>query len=1050
MRFIDRSADGTDILSVVTDRNGSVAPLKFRYAAIAIGLVWASSVSLVRADDAVVSPDPVPTQPAVTEPTLPPPTDVAQPTQPPIVEPTAPPQVDNTPIVVKQEQETPVLSTSEPGMVPTQVESTLPPTATDTNPQNYPTPPSGSQSPTRSPGSTPVTVGAPPVTNIQSGAAPGVTLPPTNTASGSNGDASLNFNYSSTSAQAPPELTCSGNKQTSAAAPFLVAPYAGWTEIISFLDHDSPDYAQDGNITIANGLVARASDGQESDMFPAYWSPDLRQYINYDGHNGYDFTISYQPVLAAGNGKVAFAGWTDSGYGNMVLIDHQNGYTSLYGHLSKLEVHKGEPVTAGEEIGISGSTGRSSGPHLHFSVFHNCEVTDPYGWTGHGTDPLTTFDGDHAQYLWLPGHDPLVLNPPPHWPAYPTGLKLNASVMDAETSATRTLPAADRLLLLQLPRPTRNNLSTTAVALSRSDALITREAENLVPSLEALKREGLVSGYQILPSAAAVWVRGTASAVQLEALPGVASLTGLRPADLQAAQTGLAHSVLTQVSDEAAPSLWPAGFRSALQTWRPVATAVVGHALVGGAALPGGTVGLTLRRHGRVVATAQAFADAQFGGFATTLHNAAGTPVAVAPGDTLDISSGARSARMHISDLTLKAHVGSIEGKTLPHATVPIAVTSADGLPLWHAVVTAGADGSFSVQVPLPLAAGTEAVVTLGDAAGDQQAASAFVPGIHVDASTGTVHGWTVGNAPQLLVRHAGEKPRELALHLAADGTFQSTFVAGTKLPLLLTLGSRWHHRDVTVAPLRVQAATGARLATVVGPAGQAVTVTLQSIGAKVWATAVHIPRHGAATVRLPRGVAAGDRLSASMPLPRGSSESAEQSLIDLRLYMGTGAVRGTVPPGTDVVVSASGAHGSTLGRSVSGSDAVTGALAGTVVNAAQQAIRLDAVKSIQMSIGGAARTLALPNISLDLKRLSGRFTARLPAGTDATVTLEYPKRHTDFHLHAGTRGTVTATAPAVSTLRKVILNVPVGRGVTLVRVLAIHRASVHRRTASR
>ena len=211
-----------------------------------------------------------------------------------------------------------------------------------------------------------------------------------------------------------------------------------------------PDYEVDGKIVLANGLTATTGDGSSSDFFPSYWSPQLRQYVNYDGHNGYDFDISYQPVLAAAAGTVTFAGWNESdpyaGYGQMVLINHHNGYVTLYGHLSELGVHKGERVAAGQRLGISGTTGHSSGPHLHFSVFHNCHVTDPYGWTGHGKDPLAGFNGERSGYLWLPGHDPLLLNPPPGWPAYPFGVRVSLPSLEGSRIPSRSVPPADRRL----------------------------------------------------------------------------------------------------------------------------------------------------------------------------------------------------------------------------------------------------------------------------------------------------------------------------------------------------------------------------------------------------------------------------------------------------------------------------------------------------------------------------------------------------------------------------------------------------------------------------
>ncbi len=75
------------------------------------------------------------------------------------------------------------------------------------------------------------------------------------------------------------------------------------------------------------------------------------------------------PILAADSGTVTVAGWPDnSGYGNRVLIDHGNGYVTLYAHMSRIDVAAGQTVKRGDQVGVMGSTGRSTGPHLHFEI----------------------------------------------------------------------------------------------------------------------------------------------------------------------------------------------------------------------------------------------------------------------------------------------------------------------------------------------------------------------------------------------------------------------------------------------------------------------------------------------------------------------------------------------------------------------------------------------------------------------------------------------------------------------------------------------------------
>lgn len=87
-------------------------------------------------------------------------------------------------------------------------------------------------------------------------------------------------------------------------------------------------------------------------------------------HTGVDIATALgTSVIAADSGRIIVAGWPDnSGYGNRVVIDHGNGYQSLYAHLSRVDVVVGQTVARGAQIGLEGSTGRSTGPHLHFEI----------------------------------------------------------------------------------------------------------------------------------------------------------------------------------------------------------------------------------------------------------------------------------------------------------------------------------------------------------------------------------------------------------------------------------------------------------------------------------------------------------------------------------------------------------------------------------------------------------------------------------------------------------------------------------------------------------
>jgi murein DD-endopeptidase MepM/ murein hydrolase activator NlpD len=88
-------------------------------------------------------------------------------------------------------------------------------------------------------------------------------------------------------------------------------------------------------------------------------------------HQGIDFAEPENgQVLAAAAGTVVIAGWNDGGYGNMVVIDHGNNTFTLYGHANKVLVSQGQHVEPGQPVSLEGSTGDSTGPHLHFEVWN--------------------------------------------------------------------------------------------------------------------------------------------------------------------------------------------------------------------------------------------------------------------------------------------------------------------------------------------------------------------------------------------------------------------------------------------------------------------------------------------------------------------------------------------------------------------------------------------------------------------------------------------------------------------------------------------------------
>jgi murein DD-endopeptidase MepM/ murein hydrolase activator NlpD len=105
--------------------------------------------------------------------------------------------------------------------------------------------------------------------------------------------------------------------------------------------------------------------------------------------SGFDYTAIHRgidvragngdPIFAVDNGVVTYAGWNEWGYGNLVVIDHGNGWESVYAHLSAWGVQCGQSVEQGAVIGQAGATGRASGPHLHFEIRYNGVFTNP--WT---------------------------------------------------------------------------------------------------------------------------------------------------------------------------------------------------------------------------------------------------------------------------------------------------------------------------------------------------------------------------------------------------------------------------------------------------------------------------------------------------------------------------------------------------------------------------------------------------------------------------------------------------------------------------------------------
>jgi murein DD-endopeptidase MepM/ murein hydrolase activator NlpD len=128
-------------------------------------------------------------------------------------------------------------------------------------------------------------------------------------------------------------------------------------------DPESPD---PGNLQVPHGRVSSAY-GWRADPFNG-----VQRF-----HSGIDVAQAYgQDVRAAAGGRVTFSGDRGS-YGTTVIVEHPGGRQTLYAHLSAIDVHPGDAVDPGQVIGKSGSSGHSTGPHLHFEVLDAGHPVDP-------------------------------------------------------------------------------------------------------------------------------------------------------------------------------------------------------------------------------------------------------------------------------------------------------------------------------------------------------------------------------------------------------------------------------------------------------------------------------------------------------------------------------------------------------------------------------------------------------------------------------------------------------------------------------------------------
>jgi murein DD-endopeptidase MepM/ murein hydrolase activator NlpD len=156
---------------------------------------------------------------------------------------------------------------------------------------------------------------------------------------------------------------------------WLIIP-GGTREFVSWsapvgITRDNPAIAQILGVG-ACGAVSGGAVGTGTFIWPAnarYLSGN--DYSPETNHRGIDIAGSIgSPVYATDSGVIVYAGWNDYGYGNMIMIDHGNGWQSLYAHLSEIDVICSQSVGQGDVIGLIGSTGNSTGAHLHFELMN--------------------------------------------------------------------------------------------------------------------------------------------------------------------------------------------------------------------------------------------------------------------------------------------------------------------------------------------------------------------------------------------------------------------------------------------------------------------------------------------------------------------------------------------------------------------------------------------------------------------------------------------------------------------------------------------------------
>ncbi len=425
----------------------------------------------------------------------------------------------------------------------------------------------------------------------------------------------------------------------------------------------------------------------------------------------------------------------------MIVIRHAHGYMTLYGHLSKVMVKSGQRVVAGQQIAVSGNTGHSTGPHLHFSVYHNCHVMDPYGWTGKGDDPLRSFNGETSNYLWKRNEAPDVLNFIPGWPSYGSG------VLPKVDPAKPINHRIAHLLLLKVPngKPT-----DPGVSLANFQQQLTNEQQQLTGLLTVLKSEGLISSFSPVTNAGAVRVVGSISDQQLNGLPGVASILGDRTRDQRRAESSLMQSLVSEMVAPPSTPLYSSSLLDDQWSWRISLSAQEGGPYVLGFTHPGSKVTIKVSHHGIVLASGIATSSSANGAFMVTVNRPNGQNYSITQGDVVSASSDGKSTSVYALPLSIDAKPATETITGIAPAGARLAVTAIEQMNgkvanrsvLASQKTTKDLPARYSLALHHGIVSGDSVIARVTEASGNTLFAWSKVPGLQVSEGSSTIHGW--------------------------------------------------------------------------------------------------------------------------------------------------------------------------------------------------------------------------------------------------------------------------------------------------------------------